>query len=102
MADISDDEIDAALRRGQEAHQNEPQAAAARYDPQAGLIIVDLTNGCSFSFPCRVVQVLADASDEQIASVEVLGQGFGLHWEALDLDLSVSGLLAGRFAPRRK
>lgn len=102
MADISDAEIDAALRRGHDAHQNEPRAAAARYDRQAGVIIVDLTNSCSFSFPSRVVPVLAGASDEQIASVEVLGQGFGLHWEALDLDLPVSGLLAGRFAPRRK
>ncbi len=25
------------------------------------------------------------------------GTGYGLHWEALDADLSVPGLLAGRF-----
>jgi len=27
----------------------------------------------------------------------ILGRGYGLHWEALDADLSVPGLLAGLF-----
>jgi hypothetical protein len=35
------------------------------------------------------------ATDEQLAQVEILGTGYGLHWEALDADLSVPGLLMG-------
>jgi hypothetical protein len=32
--------------------------------------------------------------------VEVLGQGYGLHWEKLDVDLSIPGLLAGLFGTK--
>lgn len=32
--------------------------------------------------------------------VEILGAGTGLHWEALDLDLSVPELLNGLFGTR--
>ena len=34
---------------------------------------------------------------EQLSQVEILGAGSGLHWEALDADLSIPGLLAGLF-----
>jgi hypothetical protein len=60
-------------------------------------MIVDLTNGCSFIFPPRLVQGLGAASDDQLADVVILGAGVGLHWEDLDVDLSVHGLLAGLF-----
>ena len=36
----------------------------------------------------------------QLAQVEILGAGYGLHWEALDADLSIPGLLAGLFGTR--
>jgi hypothetical protein len=35
-----------------------------------------------------------------LAQVEILGTGHGLHWEALDVDLSVPGVLAGLFGTR--
>jgi hypothetical protein len=31
-------------------------------------------------------------TDQQLAEVEILGDGYGLHWEALDVDLSVTGI----------
>ena len=40
---------------------------------------------------------LETASQDQIAAFELLPNGYGLHWEDLDLDLSVPGLLAGLF-----
>jgi hypothetical protein len=58
---------------------------------------VELTNGCAFAFPPRLVQGLEQATDDQLGTVELLGAGSGLHWEALDTDLSVPGLLAGMF-----
>jgi len=96
-ADISDAQIDAAMARGKHGLTTEPRAAVARYDRQSGRVVVDLTNGCTFAFPARVAEGLASASDEQLEQVEVLGVGLGLHWEALDVDLSVPGLLAGLF-----
>jgi hypothetical protein len=44
---------------------------------------------------------LQDASDDDLAEVEILGRGYALHWEKLDVDLSVPGLLAGLFGTRR-
>ena len=100
MVDLTDAEIDAALERGRVAQQTEPRATAARYDRKNGRIIVDLTNGCTFAFPPRMAQGLETATDEELASVEILGAGYGLHWETLDADLSVPGLLAGLFGTR--
>jgi len=100
MGDLTDARIDAALTRGEEARQLEPRAAAARYDRQVGRVIVELTNGCTFAFPPRMAQGLEAASDDELSQVEVLGSGSGLHWEALDADLSIQGLLAGLFGTR--
>jgi hypothetical protein len=100
MADLTDAEIDAALERGRIAHQSEPRATSARYDQTNGRIIVELTNGCTFAFPPRMAQGMENATDEALATVEILGAGYGLHWEALDVDLSVPGLLAGLFGTK--
>ena len=100
MAELTDTEIDAALEQGRLASPREPRAASARYDGDLGRVVVELTNGCSFAFPARLAQGLEGATAEQLAQVEVLGTGYGLHWEALDADLSVPGLLAGLFGTK--
>jgi hypothetical protein len=100
MAEMTDAQIDTALRRGQSARLHEPRANAAHYDRQLDRVIVELTNGWTFAFPPRLAQGLQDATAEQLPQVEILGAGSGLHWEALDADLSVPGLLAGLFGTR--
>ncbi len=97
---LTDAEIDAATERGRIARLNEPRAAAARYDRRRGRVVVELTNGCTFTFPPRLAQGLETATEEQLAQVEILGAGYGLHWEALDADLSIPGLLAGLFGTK--
>jgi hypothetical protein len=76
------------------------RARAARYEAQTGRVHVDLTNGCSFAFPARLAQGLEHANHKDLAQVEILGLGLGLHWERLDVDLSVPGLLAGLFGTK--
>lgn len=100
MADLTDAEIDAALRRGARARLVEPRASDARYDRSADRIIVELTNGCAFVFPPRLAEGLEGAGPAELEKVEVLGAGSGLHWEALDVDLSVPDLLAGVFGTK--
>jgi len=100
MADISDTQIDAALERGKRALETEPRAATARYDRKLDRVVVDLTNGCTFAFPPRLAQGLEAATDEQLQEIQILGVGYGLHWEALDVDLSIPGLLAGLFGTK--
>ena len=100
MSDDLTNMIAAAKRRGQHSMKFEPRARAARYDRRTGCVRVDLTNGCSFAFPARKAQGLERASDEDLARVEILGLGLGLHWEPLDVDLSIPGLLAGLFGTK--
>lgn len=100
MADELDRMFEAAVRRGRELAATEPRARHARYDPETGRVLVDLENGCSFAFPARLTEGLANASDAQLASVEILGTGYGLHWDSLDVDLSIPGLLAGLFGTK--
>jgi len=100
MVELTDTAIDAALERGRAAHAKEPRAAAARYDRPSGRVVVDLENGCTFAFPPRLAQGLEAASDDQLAAVEILGRGYGLHWEELDVDLSLPGLMAGIFGTK--
>jgi len=95
-----DDQIKQAKRAGVVALENEPRASAARYSPSRRQVIVELTNGCSFIFPVDKAQGLAGASNKDLADVKVLGQGFGLHWEKLDVDLSIPALVVGLFGSK--
>ena len=97
MAELTDAAIDAATERGRIARLTKPRAVAARYDRAFGRVVVELTNGCTFAFPPRLAQRLETATEAHLAGVEILGAGYGLHWEALDVDLSIPRLLAGVF-----
>jgi hypothetical protein len=79
------------------SNATEPRAIAADYNAQTGLVTIHLKSGAVYSFPAKVTQLLADAPDELIAQVEITPAGDGLHWEALDADFTVRGLLAGIF-----
>src|SRR5579863_1799645 len=100
MADDFDRIFESAERAGRKSLADEPRATSARYDPAQGRVLVDLNNGCSFAFPARQAQGLQTATDTDLAEVEILGAGYGLHWEKLDVDLSIPGLLAGMFGTR--
>ncbi len=66
-------------------------AKAVRFDENS--IWVDLSDGRVIAVPLAWFPRLLHASDEQRQQVE-FSPG-GLHWEALDEDISVAGLLAG-------
>ena len=60
-------------------------------------IVVTMTSGESFSFPCSEYQRLASASQAERSEIEL--SPFGLHWPQLDEDLAV-GPLRQRHANR--
>jgi hypothetical protein len=97
MADLTDQEFDAATERGRVVFETEPHAKSVRHDPKSGMTIVDLYNGCTFAFPPRRLQGLETAVDDDLLRVEISGLGYGLHWETLDADFTLGGLMAGRF-----
>lgn len=97
MADDFDLMYETAERRAQQFLAETPRAKHVRYDAASGRILIDLNNGCSFAFPARLAQGLETATDADLAAVEILGVGYGLHWDKLNVDLSIPGLLAGLF-----
>ncbi len=57
---------------------------------------VTLDDGRELSIPLAWFPRLLHGTPEQREQWELIGRGQGLHWEALDEDISVAGLLAGR------
>ncbi len=57
---------------------------------------VELSDGRSISVPLAWFPRLAYADQAERDQWRFIGQGEGIHWEAVDEDLSVEGLLAGR------
>lgn len=100
MADLTDAQFKAAEARGRKALESEPRASAAQYDRATGRVVVDLANGCTYAFPAQLVQDLHGAGHDDLAGVQVDGQGFNLHWPALDADLYVPALVSGIFGTR--
>lgn len=57
---------------------------------------VDLSDGRRLSVPLAWFPRLLQATPVQRASWRFIGGGEGIHWDVLDEDLSVRGLLSGR------
>ena len=89
-----------ATQRAEEADRVEPRAARARFDKKTNRIVVELTTGVVVTFPPALLQGLGNASAEELTQVVVSPHGTALHWEGLDVDFTVSGLLAGIFGTR--
>ena len=67
-------------------------ATAVRFDEHT--MWVDLSDGPTLGVPLAWFPGLLRAMPEQRARVEL--SRVGLHWEEIDEDISVAGLLAGR------
>jgi hypothetical protein len=89
-----------ASQRAAKADLREPRAAHAYYDKRTKRIVVEMTTGVIVSFPPQLLQGLAGASSADLSEVSVSLRGTSLHWEQLDADFSVAGLIAGVFGTR--
>jgi len=67
-------------------------AEKVRFDED--VMWVDLSDGRTLGVPIAWFPRLLHATSAQREAVEI--SPHGLHWEALDEDISVAGLLAGR------
>jgi hypothetical protein len=66
------------------------------------MITAQLKDGRSISVPLVWSWRLSEASPEQRANYELIGDGEGIHWPDVDEDISVEGMLSGVPAPRPK
>jgi hypothetical protein len=78
--------------------------AALELDPRAirawvegRMVFIELTDGRQIGFPATRFRLLAQASDTALAQVELCLNGAALRWDDLDEDISVRGVVEGRF-----
>ena len=64
------------------------------------VITAYLLDGLTISVPLAWSWRLSDASPDQRAHFEIIGDGQGVHWPDIDEDISVEGMLHGRPARR--
>lgn len=57
---------------------------------------VDLSDGRTISVPLEWFPRLVYATPEERNNWRLIGKGHGIHWEVIDEDISVEGLLAGK------
>jgi hypothetical protein len=67
-------------------------ALSVRFEPD--IMLLELSDGRSLGVPLAWFPKLLNASDAQLKAVEI--SRLGLHWEALNEDISIAGLLAGK------
>lgn len=79
-------------------------SSVAEIDPRAlrvwvngRLVFVELTDGRQVGFPASRFKLLRDASEDALADVQLRLDGAALRWDALDEDITVRGIVEGRF-----
>ncbi len=76
------------------------QAKSVRFD--ADNIWVELVDGRQLGVPLAYFPKLAEATHSQRKKYIISGGGTGIHWEELDEDLSIQGLMGETVAPSGK
>ena len=77
-------------------HQ-ETEAVATKAWTDGRMVYVELTDQRVVGFPAHRVFRLKEASEAALAEVRLEVGGTALRWESLDEDISVEGVVAGRF-----
>jgi len=72
------------------------QARAESVMVSGDTLTVDLTDGRTVSVPLAWYPRLVYGTKTERDNWELLGDGEGIHWPALDEDISVTGILLGR------
>lgn len=72
------------------------QARAESVTVSSDTLTVDLTDGRTVSVPLAWYPRLVYGTTIERNNWELLGDGEGIHWPALDEDISVAGILLGR------
>ena len=71
-----------------------PSPVAVFYDRDDDAVILEFSTRGSVEIPRGLLGELSGASPAQLAEVELSPQGTALHWEELDVDISVAGAVA--------
>ena len=75
------------------AHVIEFNASATDVNFDEDSLRIQLADGREISTPLAYFPRLLDATPEQRNKWKIIGGGYGIHWEELDEDISVRGLM---------
>jgi len=75
--------------------EQDPVAVNAWVDNR--MVYIELHDQRVFGFPASRFRRLKNASDDLLSKVIIEVNGYALRWEELDEDLTVPGIVAGRF-----
>lgn len=73
------------------------EALALRAWVEGRTIFIELHDGRIFGFPAERFRRLRDASDDALKGVAIELGGAALRWESIDEDITVRGVVSGRF-----
>ena len=73
------------------------EASAIRAWADGRMIYVELHDGRIVGFPADRFSILSRATDDLLRAVRVELNGYALRWEELDEDITVPGIVEGRF-----
>ncbi len=93
-------EIETALERAK-LLEDEPLARTVEHIQDLNLLLVGLSNGRRLVLPLEEVQGLGEATHLQLQHFELLGDGTGIRFPDLDVDLYVPALMEGVYGNRR-
>jgi len=96
---VTDAQIEAARARRFEA--TDRRAVQVEYERKADLVTLHMNDGVRISIPRVLLQGLNNARPSEVAKMELLGGGTGIHWPLLDVDHYVPGLLNHIFGTSR-
>lgn len=98
--EITDQEFQAAIKRGEDLRQS-GYAVSAEYDAPQNRLVVSLNSGVIIMVPVHLMQELADADPAALGDIEIAPSGLALHWPSLDADVYVPSLMQGMFGTKR-
>ena len=90
---ITDAEIAAARRRGEEADRLEPRAERIEYDRRKRRLIIHLRRGAVVALPIALLSALHDATPRQLTEVHASARGNAIVNDELDVHISLNGIL---------
>ena len=75
----------------------EREAVATRVWVEGRMVFLELTDGRQIGFPADRYKLLSRATDDELKRVTLRLNGLALRWDDLDEDLTVQGIVEGRF-----
>jgi Protein of unknown function (DUF2442) len=70
---------------------------ATRAWAEHDMVFIELIDGRQIGFPAHRFKLLATATDSDLSQVKLRASGTALRWDNLDEDLTVKGIVEGRF-----